>query len=144
MKNKSKTLAGERGTSRPTKGGKEIPAAPLLLTSHPPDPPRSRERRAFSKRGVGGIPFHNPGTKGPDQGGGRESQTKRAPGPIAKHPGPRSAMDLDPGVKMQWAGGPKQAHIQETAGIETGGDLQLAPQNPLVKTPTNQKKTNPS
>ena len=44
---------------------------------------------------------------------------------------------------MQWAGGPNQAHIQETAGIETGGDLQLAPQNPLVKTPTDQKKNKP-
>ena len=48
-------------------------------------------------------------------------------------------MDLDLGVKMQWAGGPKQAHIQETAGKETGGDLQLAPQNPLLKAPTDQK-----
>ena len=119
-------------------------------SSRPPlaDKPSSRSAKesggtGFQQEGGRRDPFSQPGDKGPDQGGGRENQTKRAPGPIAKHPGPRSAMDLDPGVKMQWAGGPNQAHIQETAGIETGGDLQLAPQNPLVKTPTNQKTTNP-
>ena len=108
--NKSKTPAGERGTSRPTKGGKEIPTAPLLPTSHPPDPRRSREGRAISKRGVGGIPFHNLKTREQDQEEGRKRQTDRAPGPIANHPGPRSAMDLDPGVEMQWARGPRTEH----------------------------------
>ena len=108
-KNKSKTPAGERGTSRPTKGGKEIPTAPLWPTSHPPDPRRSREGRAISKRGVGGIPFHNLGTREPDQKEGRKRQTRKAPGPIANHPGPRSTMELDPGVEMQWAGGPRSS-----------------------------------
>ena len=131
QKKSSKTPAGERGTSRPTKGGKEIPAAPLLLTSHPPDPRRSREGRACSKRGVGGIPFHSPGTIEPDQRGGRERQTERAPGPIANHPGPRSTMDLDPGVEMQGAGGRKRRAIKRPHAKKPA-----AINNSLLKTPS--------
>ena len=91
-------------------GKTEMPTAPLKLTSHPPDPRRSREGRAISKRGVGGIPVSSLGTREPNQKEGRKRQTRKAPGPIANHPGPRSARDLDPGVEMQWAGGPRTEH----------------------------------
>ena len=50
-KQHGKTPAGERFKSQPTTGGKEIPTAPLLSHSHPPDPRRSREGRAINKRG---------------------------------------------------------------------------------------------
>ena len=57
------------------KVGKEIPTAPLRPTSHPPDPRRSREGRAISKRGVGGIPFHFP--RGQDRTRSRQGKTKK-------------------------------------------------------------------
>ena len=73
---KSKTPAGERGTSRSTNGRKKIPTPPLLPTSHPPDPRRSREGRAINKRGVGGILFQK---NQKQEEGGRDRQKWATP-----------------------------------------------------------------
>ena len=98
-KNNSKTPAGERGMSRPTKGGKEIPTAPLRPTSHPPDPRRSREGRAISKRGVGGIPVPQPGDKRtrPER---REKESDKK-GPRAHCKSPRAKISKGSWVRLQ-------------------------------------------
>ena len=121
-KTKSKTSAGGGGTSRPTKGRKKIPTAPLLPTSHPPDPRRSREGRAISKRGGRRDPFPKPGDKR-TRNKKREGETDRkgAPQHIANHPGPRSTMNLDPGVEMHGSGGPELVVKEEKKGIKTPG-----------------------
>ena len=117
--NRSKTPAGERGTSRPSKGGKEIPT-----------PPSCRLATLPIREGVGRDGLS---ARGGEEGSlsttlGQESKTKnkrdketdhRAPQPIANHPGPRSTMDLGPGVEMQGAGGPRRTCSQEPASNKT-------------------------
>ena len=113
----SKTPAGVRfGSHQTQRVEKESPPPPSCRIAILPILARSREGRAIDKRerGVGGIPFLSPGTKKElDQKKTRTRKKKKinknrkAPRPIANHPGPRSTMDLDPGVEMQWAGGPE-------------------------------------
>ena len=54
-------------------------------------------------------------------------KNRKAPRPIANHPGPRSSMDLDPGVEMQWAGGPPAYHNRgEVRNKNPGRSIQTA------------------
>ena len=88
------------------KARKRSPPPPSCRLAILPDPRRSREGRAINKRGVGGVPFQTWGQE--NQNNNKEKETdRRTPRPTANHPGPRSTMDLDPGVEMQWAGGPQ-------------------------------------
>ena len=86
----SKTLPGEMGKGWPTKGEKEIPTAPLMSTSHPPDPRRSQEGRASNKRGVGESPSTTRGQE--NQNKKREEKTDRK-GPPAHCRSPRAKID---------------------------------------------------
>ena len=79
------------------------------------------EGRAINKRGKGDH-FPQPWDRR-DQTENEEKHNRKAPEPIAKHPGPRSTMDLDPGVEMQWAGGPR-----EDKGVTTTFTKQHGPE----------------
>ena len=89
-------------------GRNDMPTAPLHSHSHPPEPPRTSETGQQEEGGRGGFLSTNPRKRRDKtrEGKGKEVNIQ-APRSKANHPGPRSTMDLDPGVEVQLTCGPK-------------------------------------
>ena len=127
------------------KVGKRFLPPPLLPTSHPPDPRKSREGRAINKRGVGGIPFLNLGTREQGQELGRRKRTEGPPDPLQITQGQDLQWILTPESKCNGPGGPitrtkrRRPETIPSTGPEQAKLKQLSIQNHQKLKPSHQQ-----